>query len=74
MLPKRGDGLAKLQELLRRLVDPIHEDVTLPSALAAKSSHDFLQLLVEAASFLRELRGPAGAPRGDACNQLEGIL
>jgi hypothetical protein len=71
LLPKRGDGLAKLQELVFRLAHQFHEDVTVPSALAAKASHDFFQLLVEAMGLVRELRGPAAAPRGEACNQLE---
>jgi hypothetical protein len=71
LLPKRGEGLAKLQELVFRVAHQFHEDVTVPSALAAKASHDFFQLLVEAMSLVRELRGPAAAPRCDTCNQLE---
>ena len=48
MLPKRCDGLPKLQELLFRLAYQFHEDVPLPAALATKAPHDFCQLLVEA--------------------------
>ena len=71
MLPKRGDGLPQLQELLFRLAHQFHEDVPLSSALAAKAAHDFCQFLVEAMGLVRERRGPAAALRCDACNQLE---
>ena len=71
VLPQRGDGLSQFQKLLFRLAHQFHEDVPLPSALAAKASHDFFQLLVEALGLVREYRGPAAAPRGDACNQIE---
>jgi hypothetical protein len=71
VLPQRGDGLSQLQKLLFRLAHQFHEDVPLPSALAAKAAHDFLQLLVEALGLVRERRGPAAAPRCETCNQLE---
>jgi hypothetical protein len=45
--------------------------VSLPSALATKAAHDFFQLVVEALGLVRERRGPAAAPRCDACNQFE---
>ena len=47
LLPKRGNGLAKLQELLFRVAHQFHKDLALPTALAAKAPHDFFQLLVE---------------------------
>jgi len=71
LLPKRSDGLSQFQQLLFRVAHQFHEDVPVPSALAAKASHDFFQLLVEAMGLVRERRGPAAAPRCDACNQLE---
>ena len=74
MLPKRSDGLSQFQQLLFRVAHQFHEDVPVPSALAAKASHDFFQLLVEARGLVRELRGPAAAPRCDACNQLERLF
>ena len=71
LLPKRGDGLSQLQKLLFRLAHQFHEDVPVPSALAAKAAHDFCQFLVQALGLVRERRGPAAALRGDACNQLK---
>ena len=71
LLPKRGDGLAKLQELLFSVAHQFHEDVPLPSALATKAPQDFLEFLLEALGLARELRGPAAASLGDACNQFE---
>jgi hypothetical protein len=53
------------------LAHQFHEDMPLPSALAAKAAHDFFQLLVEALGLVRERRGPAAAPRCETCNQLE---
>jgi len=41
VLPKRGDGLSKLQELPFRVAHQGHKDVPLPSALAAKAPQDF---------------------------------
>ena len=65
LLPKRGDRLTQLQELLFRLAHQFHEDVPVPAALATKAAHDFFQLLLEAMGLVRELRGLAAAPR---CN------
>jgi len=74
LLPKRGDGFAKLQELLFSVAHQCHEDVPLPSALATKAPHDFFEFLLEALGLALELRGPAAAPLGDAFNQLEGFF
>jgi hypothetical protein len=71
LLPKRRDGFSQIPQLLFRLAYQFHEDVPLPSALAAKASHDFFQLLVEAMGLVRERRDPAAAPRCDTYNQLE---
>lgn len=71
MLPKRGDGLSKLKELLFRLAHQFHENVTLPSALAAKAPHDFCQFLVETVRLVRELGGLAGALLCHVLNQLK---
>jgi len=71
VLPKRSDGLSQFQQLLCRVAHQFHADVPVPSALAAKTSQDFLQFLVEARGLVRERRGPAAAPRGDVCEQCE---
>jgi hypothetical protein len=71
LLPKRSDGFSQLQKLLFRVAHQFHEDVPLPSALAAKAAHDFFDLLVEAMGLVRERRGPAAALRCDADNQLK---
>jgi hypothetical protein len=74
VLPKGGDGLAKLQELLFRVAHQFHEDVPLPSTLAPKAPHDFFELLLQALSLARELRGPAAAVLCDMFNQFEGFF
>lgn len=74
LLPKRGDGLAKLQELLFRVAHQLHEDVPLPSALATKATHDFGEFLVQVLGLVRELRGLAAASLREACHQLEGFF
>ena len=74
MLPQRCDGLSQLQELLFSLAHQFHEDVAVPSALAAKAAHDFFQLLLEPVGLARELRRPAAAPLCEALNQLESFF
>jgi hypothetical protein len=69
VLPKRGDGLSKLKELLCRVAHQCHAHVTLPSALAAKAPQDFGQFLVETVNLVRALGGPAGALLCHVCNQ-----
>jgi len=71
VLPQCGDGLSQLQKLLFHVAHQFHEDVPVPSALAAKASHDFCQRLGEALGLVRERRSPAAAPRCEAGNQLE---
>jgi len=44
LLPKRSDGLSQFQQLLFRVAHQFHEDVPVPSALAAKASHDFFRV------------------------------
>ena len=60
-VPKCGNGLSKLQELLFRVAHQFHQDVPLPSALAAKAPYDFFQLLVEGLGLTCEDRGLAAA-------------
>jgi hypothetical protein len=74
LLPKRGNGLAKLKEVLFSLAHQFHEDLPLPSTLAPKATHDFFELLLQALGLARELRGPAAAPLCDTFNQLEGFF
>jgi hypothetical protein len=74
LLPKRGDGLSKLQELLLSVAYQFYKDVTLPSALAAKAPHDFFQLLVEGVGLTREGRGLAAALLRDVCNERQGFF
>ena len=47
LLAKGVDGLAECQELSFSLAHQGHEDTALPPALAAKTPHDLLQLLLE---------------------------
>jgi hypothetical protein len=44
---KGMEGLAKGEELSFSLAHQGHEDTALPPALAAKTTHDLLQLLLE---------------------------
>ena len=74
VLPQRCDGLSQLQELLFSLAHQFHEDVAVPSALAAKAAHDFFQLLLEPVGLAREFRRPAAAPLCEVLNQLEGFF
>jgi hypothetical protein len=74
LVPKVGDGLAKLQELLLRVAYQFHKDVPLPSALAAKAPHDFFQLLVEGLGLPREARGVAAALLRDVFDELQGFF
>ena len=64
LLPKRGDGLAKRQELLFRVAHQFHEDVALPPALAAKATHDLFQLLLEAVGLALSAAWPGGCIAG----------
>ena len=74
MLPKRGDRLSKLKELLFRLAHQFHDNVTVPSALAAKAPHDFGQFLVEPVSGVRERGGSAGARLCPVFNHLKSVF
>jgi hypothetical protein len=74
LLPKRGDGLSKLQELLLSVAYQFYKDVPLPSALAAKAPHDFFQLLGEGVGLTREGRGLAAALLRDVCNERQGFF
>ena len=74
LLPKCGNGLSKRQELLFRVAHQFHQDVPLPSALAAKASYDFFQLLLELLGLTCEDRGSAAARLRDACDERQGFL
>ena len=74
MLPKCGDGLAKLQKLLFRVAHSFHEDVPVPSALAPKATHDFGEILLQVLSLVHELRGLAPTSLRDAGHQFEGFF
>ena len=60
LLPKRGDGLAKLQELVCRLAHPFHEDVTCPRQWRPKHRMTFFsswwRLWASFVSFVARLR------------------
>ena len=47
LLSKCLDGLAECQELSFSMAHQCHEDAALPPALAAKTTHDLFQLLLE---------------------------
>jgi hypothetical protein len=74
LLPKRGNRLSKLQELLFRLAHQFYKDLTLPTALAAKAPHDFFQLLVELLGLTREDRGSAATLLGDVFDERQGFF
>jgi hypothetical protein len=59
LLPHGSNGLAKPQELLLRVPHPLHQDLALPTALAANASHDFGQLWLERLDLTCEARGAA---------------
>ena len=66
VLPKYRKWALQAQELLFRVAHQFHQDVPLPSALAAKPSHDFFQLLLELLGLTCEDRGSAAARLRDA--------
>ncbi len=74
VVPKRGPGLATLQELVFRVAHQLHEDVPWPSAWATKATHDFGEVLVQVLGLVRALRGVASASLRDACPQREGVF
>ena len=59
LLAKRVDGLAEGQELPFGVAHQGHEDAALPPALAAKTTHDLFQLLLQTVGL-----GSAGGWRG----------
>ena len=74
LLPKCGNGLSKRQELRFRVAHQLHQDVPLPSAWAAKASHDFFQFLLELLGLTCEDRGSAAARLRDACDERKGFF
>lgn len=74
LLSQRGDGLAKLQELVFRVTYQFHEDLALTTTLAAKAPHDFGQLLVEPLGLPCEARGTVAALLRDGCDERKGFF
>ena len=74
LLRERGDGAAKCSQLRFGLAHEFHEDFALTSALAAKATHDFGDLLVEAVGLAVQLHSPATAPLSNPFNQLESFF
>src|SRR5215510_10362085 len=69
LLPQDGNGLAKLREFLFRLAHQVHKDLPLTTALAAKTPHHFVQLLVECLGLVCEDCGSAAARLRDVCDE-----
>ena len=74
LLPQGWNGLAKLQELRFRLAHQLYKDLALPTTLAAKTSHDFFQFLVERLGLACENRGAAAVLLRDGCDALKNFL
>ncbi len=68
------DGLAERTEWPCGVADHLHEDVALPPAWAAKTTHDLCQLWLEAGGSARERGGLAAAPCNEALEALEGFF
>lgn len=66
-----GNGAAHLQELGFGLAYQFHEDFTLSSALAAKATHDLLQLFFKVLCLALQRGGSGGALLGDVRDELE---
>jgi hypothetical protein len=71
---KGMEGLAKGEELSCSLAHQGHEDTALPPALAAKTTHDLLQLLLEMVGLEPEAAGPAAASLGSSCDVRKGFF
>lgn len=69
LLRKRCDWLAKGQELLFGLAHDFYEDLALPTALAPKTPHDLLQVLMQAVRLSLEVKGSAAALLSDVVNK-----
>jgi hypothetical protein len=74
LLRKPLDGLAERKEWPFGVADQLHEDVALPPALAAKTTHDLCQLLWEAVGSALERGGLAAAQCHEALEALEGFF
>ena len=74
LLPQYGNGRSQLQEFLFRLAHQFHEDMTVPTALAAKAPHDFAQFPVEVLRLTREERGSVAALLRDVFDERQGFF
>jgi hypothetical protein len=74
VLSKGSNRLAKLQELVLRLTHEVHKDLALPTALAAKAPHDFVQRLLDRLGLPCEPRGAAAALLRDGCDERKGFF
>ena len=73
-LPQGVDRLAKGQELPFGVAHQGHEDTALSPALAAKTTHDLFQLLLQAVGLGPQLGGLAVASPGDATDEFKGFF
>ena len=73
-LPQCVDRLAKGQELPFGVAYQGHEDTALSPALAAKTTHDLFQLLLQAVGLGPQLGGLAAASPGDAVDEVKGFF
>jgi hypothetical protein len=73
-LPQGVDRLAKCQEPPFGVAHQGHEDPALSPALAAKTTHDLVDLLLQAVGLGPQLGGLAAASPGDAVDEFKGFF
>jgi hypothetical protein len=73
-LPQGVDRLAKGQELPFGVAHQGHEDTALSPALAAKTTHDLFDLLLQAVGLGPQLGGLAAASSGEAVDEFKGCF
>jgi hypothetical protein len=71
---KRLDGRAECQELPFGVAHQRDEDAALPPALAAKTPHDLLQLLLQTLGLASQVDGPTAASLGETFDDLKGFF
>ena len=70
-LGQGGNGATTLSQRLFRVAYQRHEDFALPPALAAKATHDLLEILVERTGLRCQRGGSRGTLRGALLDELE---
>ena len=74
LLPKGVERLAEYQELLFGVAYQGHDETALSPALAAKTTHDLFDLLLQAVGLGPQLGSLAAASPGDAVDEFKGFF